>query len=111
MEMNLERVRANVKAASTEDLLDRATVFRAGMEPEALEIIDEELYQRGVTASEIHDHAERQRDKVVTTDGVAMRCCLCASPAVTRVWRWHYLFGVLPVFPQRVALCAMHAQG
>ena len=39
MELDLERVRANAQQASTEDLLDRATVFRDGMEPEALEII------------------------------------------------------------------------
>ena len=32
MELNLERVRRNVEQASTEDLLDRATVYRAAME-------------------------------------------------------------------------------
>jgi hypothetical protein len=109
MELNLERVRAGVKAASTADLLDRATIFRAGMEPEALAIIDEELYQRGVTASEIHDHAERLRAAVLEEDGVALRCRYCDRPAVTRGWRWQRLWGVLPLFPRRVALCEVHA--
>ena len=39
---NPERVWQNAREASTEDLLDRVTVYRAGMEPEALEIIEEE---------------------------------------------------------------------
>ena len=51
METNLDRVRANVQAASTEDLLDRATVYREGMEPEALDLIEAELRRRGVTAA------------------------------------------------------------
>jgi hypothetical protein len=111
MELNLERVRAGVKAASTEDLLDRATVYRAGMEPEALAIIDEELHQRGVTAGEIHDHAERQRGKSLLEGGLPGRCARCARPAATHAWRWHRLWGVLPLFPRWVALCEEHAQG
>ena len=35
--LNLDRVQANVRKADLEDLLDRATVYRNGMEPAALE--------------------------------------------------------------------------
>jgi hypothetical protein len=111
MKLDLERVRAGVKAASTADLLDRATVFRAGMEPEALAIIDEELFARGVTASEIHDHAEHLRRTVLSENRVPLLCRHCDRPAVTRAWRWHRLWGMLPLFPRRVALCEVHAQG
>ena len=46
MTIEHERIRDNVHKADTEDLLDRATVYRAGMEPEALEIIEEELHAK-----------------------------------------------------------------
>ena len=42
MRLDLDRVRANVRAAGTEDLMDRSTVWRDGMEPEALDIIEED---------------------------------------------------------------------
>ena len=34
MRFDVERVRQNVQQATTEDLLDRLTVYREGMEPE-----------------------------------------------------------------------------
>src|SRR5262245_49520354 len=43
MRLDLEKVRANARAASTEDLLDRVTVFRDGLEPEAVAVLEEEL--------------------------------------------------------------------
>jgi hypothetical protein len=104
LELERERVRANVQAASTEDLLDRATVFRAGMEPEALLIIDEELHRRGVTAAEIADHRDRERERF-PGDDVPLRCHECSRPAIGKRWRWR--FGWL--FPRRVALCEEHA--
>ena len=110
MDLNLDRVRANVETAGTEDLLDRATVFRAGMEPEALDIIDEELRKRGVTAGEVADHAQRRQEEgLLDADGAPLRCARCSRPAVVRRWRWGKLWGVLPMFPRRMALCAEHA--
>ena len=38
-----ERVRKNAREATTEDLLNRVTVYRGDMEPEALKIIEAEL--------------------------------------------------------------------
>ena len=45
---DLNQVRQNAKAATTEDLLDRLTVYRAGMEPAAIEVIEAELDKRGI---------------------------------------------------------------
>src|SRR5258708_7816623 len=56
MELNLDRVRENVRQADTEDLLDRATVYRDGMEPEAILLIEAELRARGVTEADILAH-------------------------------------------------------
>jgi hypothetical protein len=108
MQLDPQRVRANVAAASTEDLLDRATVHRSGMEPEALVIIDEELARRGVRPAEVADHALRRQGALVDGAGLAVKCAYCDRPAVARAWVWHRLWGVLPVFPRQVALCAVH---
>ena len=111
MDLNLDRVRANVQAASTEDLLDRASVYRAGMEPEALQIIDEELRQRGVSPGEVFDHGEKQREGILAgPEGLPSRCSRCDRPSVVSSWRWHRLWGVLPVFPRWVTLCEDHAK-
>jgi hypothetical protein len=108
LELDLNRVRENAQASSTEDLLDRMTVYRAGLEPEALAIIRDELLARGVTAEDIADHEQRRRDLLIE-GGRPVRCRLCSRPAVVRQWRWGKLFGVLPLFPRREALCAEHS--
>jgi hypothetical protein len=107
--MDLERVRANVRQATTEDLLDRATVYREGMEPEALALIDAELRQRGVSTFDVADHGERQRSQVLfAPEGWALKCERCHRPAVGLVWSWHRLLGLLPVFPRRFLYCREH---
>src|SRR5262245_58132366 len=106
MRLDLEKLRENVLEASTEDLLDRATIYRAGMEPEALAIIDEELRARGVSAADAADHAEQaRRGALVGDDGIAVKCQNCPRPAVAYAWRWQRLWGLLPLFPRRVPLC------
>lgn len=50
MDWDADRVRANARQAPTEDLLERVTVYRSGMEPEAVEIIEAELRRRGICA-------------------------------------------------------------
>jgi len=109
-ELNLDRVRDNVAKATTEDLLDRATVFRAGMEPAALAIIDEELKRREVTSTLIQHHWENRRSNVLSQDAVAQRCSYCERPAIVQRWGWFKLFRRLPLFPWRTRLCDEHAQ-
>jgi hypothetical protein len=109
MQLDLERVRKNVRQASSEDLLDRVTVYRAGMEPEALPIIEEELTRRGFDEWDIELHAiDRGREVIPLEDGTALRCSFCDRPAVLQAWGWHRLWGRLPVFPRFFSYCGVH---
>ncbi|HJZ91440.1 MAG TPA: hypothetical protein VKE40_11245 [Gemmataceae bacterium] len=110
MEFDLDRVRANVRTASTEDLLDRATVYRAGLEPEALPVILEELRSRGVSPGAVVAHEEGRNGVVYDESGTARQCQrrFCRKPAVTVEWGWFRLFDKLPVFPRRYYLCEDH---
>lgn len=110
MKYDPERVLVNVRQASTDDLLDRVTVFRQGMEQDALLIIEDELHRRGVTAAQIAEHRERS-ECVRAADGLALGCSLCRRPAVAQRWRWHRLFGLIPLFPRRFRYCAEHDPG
>lgn len=104
-----ERLRANIRAAATEDLLDRVTVYREGMELEALDLIEDELRQRGVTRDAIAAHELRRRDSALfDASGIARRCHRCPRPAVVETWGWHRLWGVLPLFRRRFAWCEEH---
>jgi len=109
MEFDLEPVRANVRNATTEDLLDRVTVYRAGLEPAALPLILEELRSRGLTPDEIVTH-EGVRGRVLYDEtGTARKCHRCYKPAVVREWAWHRMFGWLPLFPRLYYLCEDHS--
>jgi hypothetical protein len=109
MLFDLERVRANARQATTEDLLDRITVYRAGMEDSALEVIEEELRSRKISAADIEAHAERRgRESSFLPDGTAVRCSFCHRPAVAEGWGWHRLWGVLPAFPRFYYYCSEH---
>lgn len=109
-----ERVRANAQKAETEDLLDRVTVYRDGVEPEAVEIIEDELHRRGVNGDAIHAHAVKRRGTLREENGTAARCSFCERPAVTVAWGWYRprFFGtplrLFPVFPRRFRYCEEH---
>jgi hypothetical protein len=109
MRFDPEKVRQNIRAATTEDLLDRYTFDQAGMEPEALDLIEEELRRRGVTEEQMTAHVERiGRDAIRLPDGTAAQCSLCRRPAVAEGWGWHRLWGLVPLFPRRYFWCAEH---
>lgn len=104
-----ERIRASIRAATTEDLLDRVTIYREGMEPEALDLIEDELRQRGLTRDDIAAHERRRRESVLfDSSGIARKCHRCYRPAVVETWGWHRLWGVLPLFRRRFAWCEEH---
>jgi hypothetical protein len=112
MQLDLQRVRHNARSATTEDLLDRMTVYRAGMEPQALQVIREELEARGISATQIVDHEERRRGETTfLPDGTAVRCTFCHRPAVGEGWGWHRLWDLVPVFPRFFHYCAEHLPG
>src|SRR5262245_36505581 len=100
MKFNAERVRRNVAEATTEDLLDRATVFRADMEPAALDIIEAELMCRDVSAEQIANHDAARRETAILEGKSARRCSFCFKPAVKTGWGWHRLFRKVPLFPR-----------
>jgi hypothetical protein len=107
--LDLERVRRNVQQATDEDLLDRATVFRAGMERAALEIIDAELIERGYLARDVDEHGrERGARAIMLSDGVAARCTFCFKPATKEGWGWHLFWGRFPLWPRFFRYCDDH---
>jgi hypothetical protein len=109
MRFERERVQSNVRQATTEDLLDRVTVYAAGMEADALEIIEAELRSRGVEGHQIAAHAaERARTMIPLADGTAAPCSFCRRPAVEEGWGWHRMWGVLPLFPRIYLYCEKH---
>src|SRR5687767_14914300 len=108
MELDLDRVRENVRKSSTEDLLDRATVYRSGVEPAALPVILEELRSRGVSAEDVVAHERTFTAVVRDAEGVARKCSRCRKPAVAEEWGWHRMFGRLPLFPRKFCFCEEH---
>ncbi len=111
-DMDLKRVRERAKEATTESLLDRVTVYRAGMEESALEVLEQELRSRGVTAEAVTAHAAAlERAVLWERPGLAWRCSYCERPAMVWRTRWYRIFfGVVPIFPLQVRCCAEHAE-
>jgi hypothetical protein len=108
LDFDPQRVLVNVRQADTQDLLNRATVYRDGMEPDALPIIERELHDRGVTSAQIEEYHERMNRQVIQCEGIAVRCSFCNGPAVAEAWGWHRLWGKLPLFPRRLYYCLEH---
>jgi hypothetical protein len=109
LRLDLKNVAEFARGAETEDLLDRVTVFRDQMEPAAIEVFEAELDRLGITPEDIDRHViDREVAGIVTRDGFAVRCTWCDRPAVERRWGWHRLWGLIPVFPRRIARCEVH---
>lgn len=112
MEFNLKRVAEYIRKAETEELLDRVTIYRDGMEPAALDLMEMELDRRGISRDEIAEHDESRRESaIILPDGTALRCSFCNRPAVKRARGWHKLFGRVPLFPRVFARCELHEKG
>lgn len=107
-----ERVQANIQKADTEDLLDRVTVYQAGMEPQALEMIEAELEKRGIPPEQIAAHAQQRAEETFPRpDGTVYPCSFCHNPAVDRGWGWHWKWRILPLFPWFFYYCREHQPG
>ncbi len=106
MELDLDRVRQNAREATTEDLLDRVTVYRNALEPLALVLIEAELDQRGISLAAIAAHqATRQTELIFRDDGTVRPCSFCLRPASRIRLGWHRLWGRIPLFPRYHAYC------
>lgn len=80
LEFDAQRCLGEVRQAETADLLDRVTAYRNGMEPEAVELMEQELRRRGVDAAAIAAHAEQcRRECVFDASGTALVQPLPAS--------------------------------
>lgn len=111
MRLNLRAVAANMRRATTEELLDRVTVFRNAMEPAAVDLIEGELARRGLSDDDIREHERGRREvMMVDADGTAVRCSFCNRPAVSTGRGWHRLWGRVPLFPRLFARCEVHEQ-
>jgi hypothetical protein len=111
MKLNLKRVAEFIRRADTEELLDRVTIYRSGMEPAALDLMEGELDRRGITREEIAGHnQERMLNAILLPDGTALRCSFCNRPAAMKARGWWKLFGRLPLFPHVFAYCAYHSK-
>ena len=108
MKMNLIRIRENVKRSETRDLLDRVTCYRDCMEPEAITLIMEELYDRGITDHDIELHQQNNQEILKRSDGSAVKCSFCYRPAVQQGRGWHKLFGIVPIFQRSWSWCEDH---
>ncbi len=109
MNLDLDRVRENAEKAATEDLLDRVTVFRPQMEPDAVEVIEQVLRRRGVGPERVEAYARSASEKVLRlADGAAATCSFCSRAAVAEGWGWHRWRGGLPLFPRRFRYCPDH---
>lgn len=109
MHLDLKAVAANIRRSETEDLLDRITIYRQEMEPEAVALIAEELLRRGIGPELVAEHGRSRDDEaLLREDGTVERCELCIRPAVARIRGWHRLWGRVPLFPREFAYCEVH---
>jgi hypothetical protein len=109
LELNLKKVAAYIRQAETESLLDRVTVFRDGMEPAALDLIEGELSRRGVSLEKIAEYGElRSATVVINAAGEALRCHFCERPAIVRGRGWFKLWRRIPIFPRMYSRCEVH---
>lgn len=108
---NPQKLLAYLPRADTDELLDRLTVEREGMEPEAVPLIEAELARRGLGPEEIRKHARELEHRVIRhRDGLPLRCALCSRVAVERRTGWHRLWGVLPIFKRTFYYCERHRE-
>jgi len=108
MSLDLKTVAQFIRKADTEDLLDRVTVYRDSMEPAAVDLMEDELWRRGITPEQVANHAANRSEVVRRSDGSAVRCVYCDRPAISRRWGWHRLFRRIPVFPRPLPRCGEH---
>ena len=126
-----DRLQSDITHADLDDLLDRVTVYRAGMEPRAIALIEQELERQAITHQMIRDHDDWCRRNVIyLSDGTAAKCTFCYEPAVQQGWGWYrWSFSLpwlrrvigsrgwaegskrwsVPLFPYRFRYCRRHA--
>lgn len=109
MYLDEQKLLKDIREAGTDDLLDRVTAYRAGMEPEAVEMIEAELHRRGVGKGKIEAYRQEcLRECLFNADGAAKVCSFCRRPAVKAGWGWHRMMRI-PVLPRWLHYCKTHS--
>jgi hypothetical protein len=109
LKLNPQRLLANAACADTLELLDRVTVLRDHLEPEAVEIAEAELARRGITPEEIEAHHRRWKHRVLRdASGIVWNCHLCGRAAVAEELDWYRWLGLIPLFRRRYRYCETH---
>jgi hypothetical protein len=108
----LTPVRNYASTATTRELIDRVTAFRADQDDAALRVFESELLRRGVGRESIDARRNELKETVVTrADGTARSCAFCDRPAEAEIWAWQRLWGKVPLFPGPMAVCPAHVGG
>lgn len=108
MDIDPERIRRNIEAAATEDLMDRITFYLGGMEPWVIPLIEQELARRKVGPAALAAWRD-ELEPLWREEGIALPCTFCRRPAVAQGWGWRRIFrGTLPIWPRRIRYCPSH---
>jgi hypothetical protein len=110
LQVDFGSLQKNVASAETDDLLDRVTVYRDELIPEAISLILEELVHRGIRPTDVESYRLRLGPVLRRDDGTVRVCSFCRKPATASGWGWHYLFKMIPVFPRYLWYCHTHLE-
>lgn len=100
---------SRIRAMPSPELLDRVTVLRDQIDPEALELLHAELASRGIGPDEIGAHQREMKLKVIQhPDGMPAVCHQCGRAATFSRPEWHKLLGLVPLFPRQRYWCEEH---
>ena len=109
MESRPQKLLAHVQQMEQEELLDRVTVFRDAMRPDAVEVMEAELARRGVGPDEIHQHHRQIRHRVLLdSHGIPLQCSWCERAAVEKREDLHKLWRLIPVAKRVWYYCERH---
>jgi hypothetical protein len=98
------------RTAETPVLLDRVTVLREDMDPDAVEIFLAELARRGVGPDRIRDHELAWKTRVLQRpDGLPATCVWCGRAATVQRQAWHKFLRLVPVYRRTLYYCDAHA--
>lgn len=110
MEFDPDRVRKNASLAETADLLERVTIQRDELEPEALAIIMQELLSRNIRPEAVVNFECLRSQAIYDSNGNPRLCRYCRRPAIFTQKGWFKLFRFVPIFPITEYCCAAHTR-
>ena len=105
-----EQVRKFAALAETNDLIERVTIQRDDLDPEALTIIMQELLSRNISAETVSEY-EKSRDKFLyDSQGKPRLCNICGRPAISSIKSWLKFLRIVPIMPITEYCCEAHTE-